>query len=218
LMGGFGLPLPRASPVPSSRFCTAWTVFSVADPAGLLHPAADPGVHRVAAFPDFLAVFSSEPSTVRHPSKRFPRQQPPPLWRLLPSGRSPSKDGSTSGRWSAGESVASQTRCRVWKPDAPLGFTLPSRVHPSWILRGAMTSRPGLPLGSGSLSLSWRARSTWETHEALSSENRLSTPWSATPKRVRVPVSRASTALGGVRCDRGDGGRWPGLSLPRGGV
>lgn len=83
---------------------------------------------------------------------------------------------------------------------------------------GSMASRPGSPFGLRSLSRSWRARSTWETHEALSSENRLSTPWSATPKRVRVPVSRASTALGGVRCDRGDGGRSPGLSLPRGGV
>jgi hypothetical protein len=42
-----GLPLPGAGPVPSSRFLTALTAFSVSRAAGLLHPAADPGVHRV---------------------------------------------------------------------------------------------------------------------------------------------------------------------------
>jgi hypothetical protein len=38
---------------------------------------------------------------MHNPTKRFPRQQPPPS-RLLPSCRSPSKDGSTSRSCSAG--------------------------------------------------------------------------------------------------------------------
>jgi len=37
--------------VPPSWFPTTLTVFSVVRPAGLLHPAADPGVRRVAALP-----------------------------------------------------------------------------------------------------------------------------------------------------------------------
>jgi hypothetical protein len=44
----FGPLLPRAGLVPPSRFLTALTAFSVVDSAGLLHPAADPGIHRVS--------------------------------------------------------------------------------------------------------------------------------------------------------------------------
>jgi hypothetical protein len=36
-------------PVPPSWFCTTWTASSARWAAGLLHPAADPGVHRVWA-------------------------------------------------------------------------------------------------------------------------------------------------------------------------
>jgi len=47
-VGVSACPCQKAGPVPSSWFFTTWTVCSIADPAGLLHPAADPGVHRVA--------------------------------------------------------------------------------------------------------------------------------------------------------------------------
>jgi hypothetical protein len=39
----------RSGHVPPSRSLTALTGFSIVDSAGLLHPAADPGVHRVTA-------------------------------------------------------------------------------------------------------------------------------------------------------------------------
>jgi len=42
-------PCQWAGPVPSSWFHTTLAVSSVVHPAGLLHPAADPGVRRVAA-------------------------------------------------------------------------------------------------------------------------------------------------------------------------
>jgi len=96
----FGLPLPRAGPVPSSRFLTALTGFSVVRAAGLLHPAADRGVHRVRRLFDLAVVGAS--STMRDPSKGFPRQQHPALTGFLPPHRSPSKDGAISGLCSAG--------------------------------------------------------------------------------------------------------------------
>jgi hypothetical protein len=76
---GFGLLLPRAGPVPSSRFLTALTVYSVSILAGLLHPAADPGVHRVPASSFLPCGFRIPLSTMLDPSKRFPRQQPSAL-------------------------------------------------------------------------------------------------------------------------------------------
>jgi len=127
----FGLPLPGAGPVPSSRFLTALTAFSVSCAAGLLHPAADPGVHRVRS-----SVPASRPegraSTVRDPSKGFPRQQPPALAGFLPPHRSPSKDGAISGPCSAVESVASTGCCHSGELDPPMGFSLSTSLpsHP----------------------------------------------------------------------------------------
>jgi hypothetical protein len=43
----FGLPLPKTGHVPPTRFFTFLTVFSSVDRAGLLHPAANHGIHRV---------------------------------------------------------------------------------------------------------------------------------------------------------------------------
>jgi hypothetical protein len=97
----FGLPLPGTGPVPPSRFLTALTGFSVVRAAGLLHPAADPGVHRVRSF-DLASRPGERSSTVRDPSKVFPRQQLPALTGILPPHRSPSKDGAISGSCSAG--------------------------------------------------------------------------------------------------------------------
>lgn len=49
LAARFGQVLPRTSLGPSSRFLTTSTGSSSMDFAGLLHPAADPGIHRVSA-------------------------------------------------------------------------------------------------------------------------------------------------------------------------
>jgi len=73
----FGPLLPLAGPVPSSRFLAVLTGFSISNLAGLLHPAADPGVHRVAASSLWPRGFRILPSTMLHPSKLLPCQQPP---------------------------------------------------------------------------------------------------------------------------------------------
>jgi len=71
---------------------------------------------------------NSVPSTMRHPSKLFPLQQPS-LSGFLPSCRWPSKDGVVSGFFSAGESVIVHSCCHERTPDAPLGFSLSSSGH-----------------------------------------------------------------------------------------
>jgi hypothetical protein len=71
---------------------------------------------------------SSVSSTMRHPSKLFPRQQPS-LSGFLPSYRWPSEDGLVSGFCSAGESVAVRPCLHVQTFDAPLGFSSSSSVH-----------------------------------------------------------------------------------------
>jgi hypothetical protein len=134
----FGPPLPRADPVPSSRFLTALTVYSVVRAAGFLHPAADHGVHRVQV-PRSASRPHSVPSTLLDPSKGFPRQQPSALVGFLPSHRSPSKDGAISGPLSAG-----RVRCFLHvlpreRARSSLGFLLVQRFVAS--LRGGPSSR-----------------------------------------------------------------------------
>jgi hypothetical protein len=68
-------------------------------------------VFRLSLLPP-CGVGSSVPSTMRHPSKLFPLQQPS-LSGFLPSYRWPSKDGLVSGFFSAGESVAIHTCCHA---------------------------------------------------------------------------------------------------------
>jgi len=123
----FSLPLPRAGPVPPSRFLTALTAFSVAHAAGLLHPAADPGVHRVR-----LSDPASRPrrraSTMRDPSKVFPRLQLPALPGFCPLTVRHPRMARSRGLAPLVESVASSSCCHVKEPDPPLGFTLSSPV------------------------------------------------------------------------------------------
>lgn len=99
-------PCQRSSPVPPSRFLTALMVFSAGCLAGLLRPAADPGVRRVSGrFTGLLSVPRCVPSSpAPGPSKLFPRLQPYPLQGLLPSCGLPSGGpvGPTSGLFSAG--------------------------------------------------------------------------------------------------------------------
>jgi hypothetical protein len=116
----FGLPLPRTGPVPPSRFLTALTGFSVARAAGLLHPAADHGVHRVRR-PRDLAV-SRTSSTVRDPSKGFPHQQPPAFPGSCPLIVRHPRMARSRGLAPLVESVASLACCHAKEPDPPLGF------------------------------------------------------------------------------------------------
>lgn len=65
--------MPKGKFLPSSWFLSTLTASSVRRPAGLLHPAPDPGVRRVPPFRS-LSAFASEnfpsPATL-HPSKFF---------------------------------------------------------------------------------------------------------------------------------------------------
>jgi len=78
----------RTGPVPPSRFLAVLMVCSAESLAGLLHPAADPGVRRVSGLhlPFPCGFFRLGRSQRReHPSKLFPRQQPSPRLSLLGS-------------------------------------------------------------------------------------------------------------------------------------
>jgi hypothetical protein len=97
----FGLPLPRTGPVPSSRFLTALTAFSVMHAAGLLHPAADHGVHRVRV-PRSASRPHQDSLHDASPFEGFPSPAAFRSRRILPPHRSPSKDGAISGSFSAG--------------------------------------------------------------------------------------------------------------------
>jgi hypothetical protein len=74
----FGLELPHSRLGPPSWFLPTLTVSSSMDFAGLLHPAADPGVHRVSASATRLAT-----RLVRFPDGASTLQSFP-----LPSSRS----------------------------------------------------------------------------------------------------------------------------------
>jgi hypothetical protein len=131
----FGLPLPGTGPVPPSRFLTALTGYSVAHAAGLLHPAADHGVHRV-----------------QRPSKpRGLGEQPPrclTLRRVSLASSHPLSPGScplivrhprmarSRGLAPLVESVASSSCCHAKEPDPPLGLSsyISRPSHPSaWV-------------------------------------------------------------------------------------
>lgn len=114
----------KTSPVPSSRFLTALPVFSVVDSAGLLHPAADHGIHRVAVFllqprgfriPTFhdASPFEAFPSSVAGRSLRLS---------CPPTVRSPRKV-RFQGFSPLIESVAFLECCHAGKSVAPMGFS-----------------------------------------------------------------------------------------------
>jgi hypothetical protein len=153
----FGLPLPRTSPVPSSRFLTALPVFSVVDSAGLLHPAADHGIHRVAVFllqprgfriPTFhdASPFEAFPSSVAGRSLRLS---------CPPTVRSPRKV-RFQGFSPLIESVAFLECCHAGKSVAPMGFSSstamnhlfrPSTKHPEgcWVYGRISASLKAFP-------------------------------------------------------------------------
>lgn len=73
----FGPTLPRVEHVPPSWVLTTLTAFSTESFAGLLHPAADHGVHRVAVLGHALARFGTFPPML-HPPEPSPPEQPCP--------------------------------------------------------------------------------------------------------------------------------------------
>jgi hypothetical protein len=84
----------RAGPVPPSRFLTALMACSARSFAGLLHPAADPGVRRVSGFclgslaGSRVSAVPVGASTLRSLSLASRRLPVCPSWESLPSCRS----------------------------------------------------------------------------------------------------------------------------------
>lgn len=121
----------RAGPVPSSWFLTTLPVCSFKPPAGLLHPAADPGVRRVA-FTKIRAPkclnrrFLPRRPTLRSSSSTEAARVQLSLGfsRALPSCRSPSENGSTPGFSSSVRVLENPLPCGVWFQTTSLGFAL----------------------------------------------------------------------------------------------
>jgi hypothetical protein len=149
----FGLPLPGTSRVPPSRFLTALTAFSVVRAAGLLHPAADPGVHRVGS--SALALRPGErPSrcvTLRRVSLASSLPLSPGSCPLIV--RHP-RTARSRGLALLVESVASTACCHSVKPDPPMGFSSSSLVRLT-LPRGSGSRRTS-PLREGPASLGER--------------------------------------------------------------
>ena len=100
---GFGEAMPMTPHVPSSPFLTTSTAFSRSKPAGLLHPASDPGVRPVSGdfiprpaphHPSSAFQLSDGPVSLHHPrssrSGALPLVCPRPHGRHHPSKLSPS--------------------------------------------------------------------------------------------------------------------------------
>jgi hypothetical protein len=138
---------PRARP-PTSKLASAGrcrrpacSVFAVSHRpdglrhprfAGLLHPAADPGVHRVSRYVRRVPATSWPFPTGATPSRAFPSRD---SRAHVTVGRAPSSSPHlamrpTSRPCSVGESVAQSTRCRAGALEALLGFPLEASRTP----------------------------------------------------------------------------------------
>jgi hypothetical protein len=166
--------------VPPPRFFTAWTVFSVVDLAGLLHPAADPGIHRV---PAFSGSSCDSPVLSFHDASPFEAFSSPAAFRSLrslPSYRSPSKDGPISGSFSAGRVRRLSHVLPHVEARGSLGFLrVVFRLSSSW----SPVPKDGVQGGSGSRCRTRRptdfieTKSGWQTrspHDPRESENSFS--------------------------------------------
>lgn len=117
---------------------------------GLLHPTADPGVHRVSTVcRTCKARFSPASPPTPYPPEPSPPAQPyPHLCWPLPSCRFGLRSWcyqvpSTSRPCSARASVVANHRCRPSTPVALLGFPVSEASHPSFLLtHGHRSSRP----------------------------------------------------------------------------
>jgi len=86
----FGFEVPPSKLVPSSWFCTTSTASSAAAVAGLLHPAADPGIHRVSGSrrPAIKPLVSRPPRDAGPAPRRIPLDSRSASPRSLPPCRS----------------------------------------------------------------------------------------------------------------------------------
>ena len=141
---GFGPVLPRTVLVPPSWSLTTSTGCSLGAIAGLLHPAPDPGVHRVSA--RAVACASGCPSAHARSRASSPMLALQRVSRMcsrggvtaisLPPRRCPTcLPHPTSRPCSTHASVAPTTRCHAAVPDALLGFPV-SGVPPQPTLAG----------------------------------------------------------------------------------
>jgi len=119
----FGPTPPSARHVPPSPFLPASTVSSTNRFAGLLRPASDPEVHRVATHRRRMPATASALSHRCSPSRAFPFREAVPA---SPRGLAPlsffGNADATSRPCSARKSVAATTRGRSALLDALLGF------------------------------------------------------------------------------------------------
>lgn len=133
----FGPTSPDAALVPPAPFLPASTASSSCRFAGLLRPASDPGVHRVATLqrrmPATTSAFSHRCLPFRaSPSREAVLASPRVHAPLSFNGNA----AATSRPCSARESVATKVRGRTPSPDALLGFPAwsPTRtcelIHP----------------------------------------------------------------------------------------
>lgn len=183
--------LPRPSRVPTSRFRTASPAFSTDRPAGLLHPAADPGVHRVSAhrrlptglvrFPSDASPFRASPLTKPHPCHQGP----------LPSCRC----GPASSRWEVPVDFKVLLRASVRRVVPPL-----PAAH--------ARSSPGLPAPEASCPAELHDHALRDGHPKVSPA--LSRP-SAAARRSR----RLTAAALALRCPSTSSLAGTGSVLPR---
>ena len=193
-------------PVPPSWFRTTLTVSSARRVAGLLHPAADPGVHRVSA--DRLQADGGLPRDARFPSRRCRR----PVARLPaptlggcslqgPSAcaRSPSRTAAPSRRKThapPGSDGEPSLRGPDRRPEAavgPLAGERPTRFVgsdenrsiPPRVLRGVCTTRPPAPAEADGEGRGTASRSRPELAESVRSRSRRG-PVAGVASRARV--------------------------------
>jgi len=126
-----------AGPVTPPRFLTALTLFSVTKSAGLLRPAADPGVREVRLLhhgpgPWFSHLLHARPYEVLILTSSRPALDSParrargPSLHVVP----PPKRSRLQGFVPLDEAVVPRTRCHAWFPDTSLGFSLPIFTRP----------------------------------------------------------------------------------------
>lgn len=133
----FGLLLPRTGHVPTSWFLTTLPDFSVVNPAGLLRPAADHGVHRVSTLSRIPRGLQLSGLPRRSTLRSFSLASSHPLPGFYPHTVDLPKKTRSQGFCPLRESVASHQCCHSWKLVAPLGFSfsnhvlrLPGNIHP----------------------------------------------------------------------------------------
>jgi hypothetical protein len=202
----FGPPLPGAGPVPSSRFLTALTAFSVTHAAGLLHPAADHGVHRVR---------------VPRSASRPPDELPPRCFTLrrvslassLRSRRIPTPSSFTIQGWCDLGALL-----RWSSPLRPLRVATPRSPILPWVSHFSSTRRLTLPWEPSS-------RRTTVSRQGPSPLEERSFPWGAAEAGSRAgcvpppgPTVQRTAFRGALRVGRllpHAGRRGPGVTCPR---